>query len=269
MTVIGLFLSLVFLGVLLPVQLPPAVLLLIWDGLVVAFLFSWSIGLLTELAAAPEGFVAGEVLASAGIAFWRVFPELSQLAVQPDLAHVRAVDGRPGARSRHQPRAGAAAALAADGVVLFDGDGTDVSVSRLAGVADGQQAAAADDYRGGDVGVHRRVPGAQPGEFLFQPGAHGPTGRARQKDAAGPGRARRGARREEDHGRGVSEEAERAGARSGEAVGERGGRVMGKWRRNGPGSPTRLRRRAGCRWAPAQRRKETCCRRCWPRWAWD
>ena len=47
----GLFVGGFLLGLLLlsNPRVPPAVLMLVWDGLVVAFLFGWSVGLLTEL----------------------------------------------------------------------------------------------------------------------------------------------------------------------------------------------------------------------------
>jgi hypothetical protein len=49
MVAIGLFIAFFFIGLLALRSVPPVILLYVWDGLVVAFLFSWAIGLLTDL----------------------------------------------------------------------------------------------------------------------------------------------------------------------------------------------------------------------------
>ncbi len=143
----------------------PEHLLYAWDVVIVAFLFFWSIGLLTE-SPAHRADVALEIPALARLGQRSVPDQLCQLALPPEPDHFLAGDARvqPGI-DRYQGLF-PAARFADAGGFLVDGHRIDVSISGLAGRAHEQPPPPPDGDRGRDrdFRVDRSV--AEPAELL-------------------------------------------------------------------------------------------------------
>ena len=180
----AMFVGSILIGLFALADVSPEVILYVWDGLILAFLFSWAIGPAGRTAAVRRS-VAGQVLAFARIAHRRVPDQLPQLARQHDADSLPAGHGRIESRSADRPWAGDDLAVSAAGRLSSDDDRRHAPVSRLAGVAHGQQAP--PPHRGCriDPGLHPALPVAQPAERLstLGPGKLGPRRSAEQRTA--------------------------------------------------------------------------------------
>ena len=156
----ALFLIFFFVGLLALPTVDPSVLLYVWDGLVMAFLFTWSVGLLVQLQRSEvlslDKFLHLPVSLS-GAFFINYLSSLATLSMVVFLPAMVAPEPRPDPR----PGTGPARSAAAVGRLLSHGHGLDVPVPGLAGVADGQPAPAAHGGRAGDGGVHSDLPAAE------------------------------------------------------------------------------------------------------------
>ena len=152
LTVIPLFIGSLMLGLFAIPKAQPVHLMYAWDAVLVAFLFFWLIGLITELQRTDPLSLSKflHLPVSANGAF--LINYLSSLdKAEPD--HLRSGDARfqPGAR-RRQGNRDAAGAAARRGV-LADGHRADLSISRLAGGTHEQPPPPAN----GDHACHRHV----------------------------------------------------------------------------------------------------------------